>query len=58
MCDVRIAMRCMRLLRDICIGFRVVKDRHTPLTGVLEFDWSTIPAGHFLMGNDLDRRIG
>lgn len=38
--------------RDIYIGFRVVKDRHTPLTGVLEFDWSTIPAGQFLMGND------
>ncbi len=38
--------------RDIYIGFRVVKDAQSRLTGVLDFDWLPIPAGEFLMGND------
>lgn len=39
--------------RDIYIGFRVVKDYQSQSQVHLDFDWLTVPAGEFWMGNDL-----
>ena len=39
--------------RDVYIGFRVAKDNLATARLVLEFDWVLVPAGEFLMGNNL-----